>query len=313
MRTFDTSSLTRYPVRRKLATLYRWAAIATAIRWADVVHWHFDGQTMPAELDLRLAARLRKGRIVEFWGSDIRIPEIAVVDNPYLARLLAAPDADYNISYRRSRGNQERFARHGFACLAPGPEMPAYVQCDLFPSYYHAEAALNLEEFEPSYPDPAQRRPIVVHAPSNLAVKGTAAVLAAVEQLKGRCAFEFRLVHDVPRAQALAMMRDADVMLDQFVIGSFGSAALEAMALGKPAVCYLTPSVVANLPPGAPFVNAGQDDLVEVLAGLLGDGDRRHTIGCQSREYVEQHHDAQAVARRLAAVYEELMERQRQG
>jgi hypothetical protein len=301
-------------------TLRRLAGFAAAARWADVIHWHFDTRLAPGDVDLKIVAALGKARIVEFWGSDIRIPEIAVRDNPYLAELVAAAASDpggrvstYPISYRRSRGAQERFARHGFACLVPGPEMHDYVQPDLFPSPYRAEAALNLEDFTPSFPDPARRRPVVVHSPSHLAIKGTDIVLAAIEQLGARHDFEFRLVHNVPHTDALGVMRECDIFLDQFIIGSFGTAALEAMALGKPAVCFLKPSVVANLPSDAPFLNANPDNLAEVVGSLLADGGRRNEIGQRSRAYVERHHDAGAIARQMVGIYDELLGEKRQG
>jgi hypothetical protein len=300
--------------RARWQTLRRLGQLTSAVRWADAVHWHFDTRLAPNDVDLKIVAAMGKARIVEFWGSDIRIPEIAVRDNPYLAKLLAAPAGQapgYPISAERSRRAQERFARHGFACLAPGPEMPDYVQQDLFPSPYRAEAALNLEAFEAVYPDPLRRQPVIVHSPSDPAIKGTGVVLAAIEQLKARCDLEFRLVHNVPRSEALAILRDCDIFLDQFIIGSFGTAALEAMALGKPAVCYLKPSVVANLPPDAPYVNANPDNLAEVVGSLLAGGSRRNEIGRRGRAYVAEHHDALIVARRLAGIYEELLEKRR--
>jgi hypothetical protein len=293
--------------RARVQTFRRLAEMAWAARWADVVHWHFNTRLAPRSLDLKIIAAFGRARIVEFWGSDIRIPEIATRDNPYLASLLSDPDTSYRIAYQASRDSQERFARHGFACLVPGPELPDYVQPDLFPRPYRAEAVLNLEDFIPTYPDPARHRPLVIHSPNRPVIKGTDSVLAAVEQLKARHDFEFRLVHNIPHTEALEILRNCDIFLDQFVIGSFGTAALEAMALGKPAVCYLKPSVAANLPPDAPYVNANQDNLAEVVDSLLVDGIRREELGRRSRAYVEQHHDAQSVARQLAGIYEELL------
>lgn len=295
-------------VQARLQALRSLATIASAIRWAHVVHWHSNTSLAPRDVDLKIVVALGKARIVEFWGSDIRIPEIATRDNPYLAKLLSDPDVEYRVSYQSSRDSQSRFARHGFACLVPGPELPDYVQPDLFPAPHRAEAVLNLEEFIPSYPDPARRRPLVIHSPSRPAIKGTGAVLAAVEQLKGCYDFDFKLVHNMRHAEALNILRECDIFLDQFVIGSFGTAALEAMALGKPAICYLKPSVVANLPPDAPYVNANPDNLAEVVGSLLAEGTQRLEIGCRSRAYVEQHHDAQVVAKQLADIYRALIE-----
>ncbi len=84
---YELVSRRRHPVRGTLQTLSWWQAVVSAIRWADVIHWHFASSALPFDLGMRYAARLRKPRIVEFWGSDIRIPEIASTDNPYIARM----------------------------------------------------------------------------------------------------------------------------------------------------------------------------------------------------------------------------------
>jgi len=297
----------RHPVRGTIQTLAWWNAVLQAIRWADVVHWHFSGQVLPFDLDLKYAARQNKARLVEFWGSDIRVPEIATRDNPYLARLLAQPGYRYGISSRASRSAQARFSRNGFACLVPGPEMPAYVVPELFPTCYRSEAALLLSEFQPQYPDPQKRRPLVVHVPSNPMIKGTPDVLHIVEQLQARYPFDFRLIYNVPRDKALAIVRESDIVLDQFIIGSFGLVSLEAMALGKPALCYIRPSLVPLLPDDCPIVNANLDNLAEILSGLLGDGALRRELGQKGRAYVEQHHDARRIAGHLIEIYQELL------
>jgi len=308
---FEMVSRRRHPIRGMIQTFSWWYAVQSAIRWADVIHWHFGTRALPKDLDLKYIAFLNKARLVEFWGSDIRIPEMAAADNPYLKKLLSDPNNDYHISYKGSRMVQERFARYGFECLIPGPELVAYVQRDLFPSLFKTEAGLILSEFDPEYPDPTRRRPVVAHMPSRLMAKGTPSVLRAIEQLKARYDFEFKLIHGVPHAEALTMVRHSDIMLDQFVVGSFGIAAVEAMALGKPVLCYIKPSLLSKLPPDLPIINANQDDLVEVLGSLLEDGQRRHEIGRQSRAYVEKYHDAHPIARQLVAIYQELIKKQR--
>jgi hypothetical protein len=293
----------QYPLRSTWQILHWWYAVRSALQWADVVHWHFQDRALPWNLDLKYIKWQRKPRFVTFWGSDIRVPEVATADNPYLAELLANPHSGYALSYQSSRNTQSRFAHYGFQCFVPGPELGKSVLPELFPTPIHTEASVITSDFIPCYPDPERRKPVIVHMPSKLAVKGTDSVLAAIEQLKPHYDFEFRLIHNVPHTEAVSMMCDCDLMLDQFVIGSFGTAALEAMALGKPVVCYLTPSVVAQLPPDAPFINANRDNLAKVLSSLLTDGSRRQEIGRQSRAYVEKYHDAHTIAQQLINIY----------
>lgn len=285
----------------------RWlAALLSSVRRADVIHWHFAWGTELLDLDLKLISSFKKAAIVEFWGSDVRIPEIASKHNPYYTNRSDA-DLNYGISYSASRRRQAKFAQHGFACLVPGPELPDYVQTDLFPHHYSSVAALFPSEFEPRYPDPSRSKPLIVHLPSNISKKGTDAVLGAIENLKSRHDFDFRLIHNVSRVEALKMMQECDILLDQFAIGSYGMVSLEAMAYGKPTICYLQDNVVARLPAGCPIVNANRDNLANVLEGLILDGSKRHEIGRLGRIYVEKHHNAHKVASDLARIYQELI------
>lgn len=289
---------------------FRWAVqFVCSIHWADVLHWYFGSPALPGGLDLAWVKWLRKPALVEWMGSEIRAPEIELADNPYYA---AALRDGYEYAHLERPGNsrrlQQRFADAGFASGA-ALGVAQYVRPDIFPSSYILPQRIVLADYRPAYPDPANRRPVVVHSPTAPVAKGTAAVIEAVAQLKSAHDFEFRLVRDVPRAEALAIVQSADIFLDQFVLGDRGMASLEAMALGKPVVCYIKPALLAQYPADLPIVNATQETLATTLAELLRDGALRHDLGRRGRAYVERHHDGIKIAPLLKAVYEELIAR----
>jgi len=297
------------PVRTARQSIRWMRAFLSAVGWADVIHWHFAVANFPLALDLKYIARLNKPRLVEFWGTDIRNPERAGSDNPYFFELMKDEEA-YPISSRSSRRYQRRFADAGFDCLIPGPELFDYLLPDLFPAPYRIEAALPVLEIQPAYPDPEKKNPVVCHMPSHPKIKGTEHVLSAVRQLGRELDFEFRLIQDVPRQHVLDLVRTCDIVLDQFIIGSYGTVALEAMALGKPVLCYIKPAFLSRLPAGFPIVNANPDNLVPVLRDLLKSGRLRNDIGRKSRSYAEKHHDSRVVARQLVDVYRNVIEKQ---
>jgi glycosyltransferase involved in cell wall biosynthesis len=110
-----------------------------------------------------------------------------------------------------------------------------------------------------------------------------------------------------------ALERDlvVEVFLDQFVLGDFGSASLEAMALGKPAVCYIKPTLAAQYPPDLPIVKATQETLTDVLEQLIANGKWRSELGRRGRAYVEKYHDAFQVTCKLKDIYQELLQKYR--
>lgn len=280
-----------------------WYKVLRAMLWADVIHWHYARTTLRNDFDLQWPAALRKPRFVEFWGSDIRIPTVAANGNPYIEQLYAHDATLSSESEDGSLQAQKLFARYGFSAIIPGVELASYVQSNLFPHVYRTQQRLFLSEFEPAFPDPMKQRLLLVHVPSSKAIKGTDAVLQTVEILRQRHEFDFTLIHDVAHSEAINLMRQADIVLDQFVIGDHGLATLEAMALGKPTVCYIKDAHLPQYPVDFPIVNAHQNNLVQTVEALLIDGQRRHTIGRNSRKYVERHHDAHVIAKQLFDIY----------
>src|SRR5206468_10236050 len=121
-----------------------------------------------------------------------------------------------------------------------------------------------LREYVPRPPSDAAR-PLVVHAPSNRAKKGTAHVIDACAELP----VELDVVEGVPHDEARERYARADIVVDQLNAGWHGVFALEAMALGKPVVTYLKPDVVAQAEQAygvrVPIVPATADTLVEAL------------------------------------------------
>jgi hypothetical protein len=282
------------------------------IREADVLHWYMT-PGLPGGLDLSYASRLRKPMIVEFAGGDIRSPTFEAAENPYYAA--ARPTYEYRKweTDRNSQRTQRIFTAAGAEALVSCWSLYDYLDLDRWTNVHVVRQRVMTSDFTPAYPDPAQQRPRVVHASTGPVAKGTAAVHAALEQLRGRVEFEFVVLDGVPREETLATIGRADVYLDQFMLGVHGGAAVEAMAMGKPVVGWLKPSMVARYPKDLPIVNASQEELADVLEQLLRDGGRRHDLGQRSRAYAERHHDAVRLAHELRDVYEGAIERRRNG
>jgi len=283
------------------------AKVVRAIIWADVVHWCIDEYLLPWRLDMRLVAWLRKARIVEFMGTDIRIPRLAVQGNPYREQMYSEMPGSMEEREAHSLEIQRWFSNLGYSCASIGAELIRYLDPGLFPKVYRTWQRLVLSDFESQFPSYDIEKPIIAHMPSNRTTKGTSAVLKAINQLKKVFDFEFTLIHGVPHARAVEMLRECDILAAEFVAGEHGIAALEGMALGKPTVCFVTPQVRNLMPADLPIINATQDNLKDVLASLLAHPEKLHEIGVRSRKYVERHHDSKVVAQRLVNIYRDLL------
>ena len=275
---------------------------------AELVHYY----AYPAfsfGLDLLFCRLLRKAGVVEFCGSDIRIPEIAMHDNPYLKEMYENNPAILKIeSKKRSLRNQRRFSRCGFLGLSNVDILNCFSP-KYFPHIEPSAVRISTADYIPLYPDDRKKRPLVIHMPSDFNFKGTRYVLTVIEALKKKYDFDFQLVHHCAHEVALEKLRTCDIFLDQFILGAYGMASVEAMAMGKVVVCYLGPRCMEYYPPEIPIVNASCDSLGAVLGKLLADGEKRAELGRASRLYVEKYHDSAKMAERLSKKYASLWQK----
>ncbi|HKD34976.1 MAG TPA: hypothetical protein VKB73_16180, partial [Gaiellaceae bacterium] len=186
-------------------------AFAWAVPRFDVFHFHAGLTLLPRRLNLPALRVLKKGIVFQSWGSDLRGRPASDVG------YLRSADAVIVGSYLTRR-------------LAPRGPWPEY---DVVPP------ALVLTDWEPAPTEPGETLR-VAHAPSKRSVKGTDAVLAAIESLAARgVPIELDLIEGVPNREARLRYAAAHVVVDQLRIGWYGMLAIESMALAKPVVVHL--------------------------------------------------------------------------
>ena len=118
---------------------------------------------------------------------------------------------------------------------------------------------------------------------------------------------ELVLVEKLPNHEALNVYRTADVIFDQCLIGYHGYFALEAMALGKPVMCYIRkPDEYLLHPQECPIINTHIDTLKQDLRRLVSSREELELIGRRGRQYVERHYSREAFAGRLRRAYLDL-------
>jgi glycosyltransferase involved in cell wall biosynthesis len=285
---------------RVLGLMERALWLSRNVRNYDVFHFHAAGSFLPASLhnaDVRLIRHGGRRVVVEFWGSEVRMPSVERGRNPYYTNAYGEDDA----------ASAERLAR--WAELTDGHVIIADHSLDpvlsrYFDTIHVVGQRVAYHRIPQAFPDPNAAEPVLMHAPSQHAAKGTVHVRRAVEQLKAR-GVRFRYVEVSGRTHADVMeeSRRSDLVVDQLCLGSHGVFAAEAMAMGKPVVCYLMPEVRSTYPADLPLIDATPEDLPQVLEYWLTSGQARHAQGKLSRAYAARMHDCRRVAERLLTAY----------
>lgn len=300
----ELSSLRKHPFKRIGQYLSYKFAIAKGILWADILMWHWDIDTF----EYYLIKLLRKPIFVEWIGSDIRVPEIVFRENHYYKDAWENGDWDYKMESReRSHRIQKKFYQLK-AMPTVCVEISLHLNRTFFPKHITFYQRIDIRNYHAAYPSPDTKIPVLVHTPSATGTKGTRYVREAIEQLRSKgLQFEYVEIHNKTRQEALNAILQADIFIDQFIVGSYGLATCEAMAMGKPVLCYLMDSVTQLLPAECPIVNTNLDNLLTTLETFISDASLRYETGKRSRAFAEQYHDADKIAVQLATLYKETL------
>ncbi|SMF17096.1 Glycosyltransferase involved in cell wall bisynthesis [Pseudomonas sp. LAMO17WK12:I1] len=154
----------------------------------------------------------------------------------------------------------------------------------------------------------------ILHAPNHKNIKGTHFFKIAVERLKNMGHdVELVMVQGVPNAELKRMISDCDIVADQLVIGWYAMFAIEAMALGKPVLCYVRDDleelyIRAGLleRDELPLIKCSPKDLDQIIEKLVVDRLELRAIGARGRLYVEKHHSLDAIGTMFNAINEKL-------
>jgi hypothetical protein len=299
------------PFKRLFQILRKNTKLLQLIFWADIIHWQWDmGGEMIFDLHYKILKITRKPVFIEWLGSDIRIPEVVSGDNRYYKEACTKGEYSYKFeSAERSLNIQTKFSKLN-ALPIVCPEMSLFLDRSLFPHFILLYQRIATKKFEIILPDINKSFPVVVHTPSDKNAKGTLQIRTVIASLKDKGhEFEYIEIHNKTRTEAMEAIRKADIFLDQFIIGGYGMAACEAMAMAKPVFCYLMPSVVKVLPSDCPIINTNFDDLEKTLEKFIQCPSLRYTTGQKSRFYVEKYHDADNIAKELIGIYKKALQK----
>ena len=113
-----------------------------------------------------------------------------------------------------------------------------------------------------------------------------------------------QFIKPVHKRELVQYYNAADAILDQFTLGSYGTAAPEAMACEKPVIMYYSEKAFrrtfGELPP---LLNAYNPEDIEKQLTQCVDHSFRMEIGKKSRQWVEKHHGWRLVVEKHRRLY----------
>ena len=279
-----------------LNTSLRKLALELQLRY-DLFHFHWGTSLTMDGSDLPILQSFGKKLVMQHWGTDVRLYSEAVKRNPYA--LVKNRNED------QIKRNLETVSKHIRHSVVSDMELLDYVK-DYYEHVSVIPAMIDLSRYTPSGRERRNEKPLIVHAPTSSYIKGTSYILKAVEALKAQYDFDFIAVQGKSHEEAMRIYQKADLIIDQLHIGSYGLLAVEAMAMGKPVICWISDYMRGHYPPDLPIITANPDNIQTVIGHAIKNIDMLPDKGKQGRAYVEKHHDMLKNSERMLSLYNAL-------
>ena len=276
----------------KCTLFFMWAATHY-----DIFHFFYGQSLMPRTLiDLPVLKMLGKKIFVHFRGMDVR--NYAVLEYRRAVMRDEKPAEKPPISRPEQQARVRIWRRYANAMFISEPDLFACV-----PDAILVPQAIDLNEWEYS-PMVSRQGPIkVMHAPTSRPKKGTDYVIAAIQNLKEKgYDIELILAENVPHEKMKSLYQQADIVIDQLLVGWYGNVSIEAMATGRPVICYIEDEL-RKYRPDLPIISADPWSLTDRLVELIADPKHRLELGQRGREYVGKWHSVEKIAAQLLDIY----------
>lgn len=262
----------------------------------DIFHFYFGQSLLGGGLfDVPWLRRLNKKVFFYFCGCDLRDAKSVIQKYEYSACKMCWPAA--------CSANRKKAVATALDCDGIFVSTP-----DLFEFVDNAKwlpQPLDFARFDAlraslirSTEIPVTERPVrIAHGPSSRMLKGTIYLEQAIAALKARGRnIELVLVENMSHADAMQTCLNADLIVDQLLIGAYGQFSVEMMALGKPVICYLRDDLLPFYPADLPIVSAHPGNIEQVLDDLSSSPASWEKLGLAGIEYARKHHDSHHVA-----------------
>ena len=272
----------------------------------NTFHFYYGTSLFPKQLDLPLYKLFGKKVLMHYLGNEIQGYKVSVEKYKWTNMPGFMGDKD-PVLYDKQ--NEKRFAFESkYICLK-------FVCAPCYSEFVPGSSVLPLAIDIDSYSftqHPKNEVLEIMHAPTNRGFKGTDYILAAIEKLISEgYPIKLNLVENMTHDMIKEEYKKCDIFIDQIMGGWYGTASIEAMALGRPVICAIRQSYFEYIDFGSeiPIIPADPDSIYDSILFLINNREKLPEIGKASRKFIENIHDSTKIVERLIEVYEKMWEK----
>lgn len=269
----------------------------------DIFHF-FSGETLLTrklrKYEFFIYRLFRKKVTMHFVGSDIRSPKYIDWKTKNIhAHLDGIAEAEKVEPWQKKLIQETN--KYADNILVSTPDL-----LSLVPTARYYPVMLDMKKFikdinEVSYPEKNDRQIVILHAPSNERLKGSEFIYPVLEKIKKESPHDIvirtpkrssssNLTYSVSRYELFKLYKEADIVIDQLIIGWYGLQAIEALVCENQVISFIEPELEKYLFPNCPIQIANVNTLENVITNCIEKQLKKELDFTQHMEWVKKYH-----------------------
>jgi hypothetical protein len=270
----------------------------------NTFHFYFGTTLFPRQLDLPLYRFFGKKVVMEYLGWDLQLYKHSI------AKYELTNAKYYKTPEDAIAGDEKKIKRLRYESKYINKQLIcAPYLAEFLPSAEVLPLAFDVDSIEFIPKGIPEKNIKILHAPTHYGNKGTKFIQEAIEKLKKeQFDIEYKIVSGISHTQLIQEYIMCDIFIDQIVSGWYGTASIEAMAVGRPTICFIRETYFEYINYGdkIPLIIANPYNIYEVLKKTIIERDKLPEIGIRSRRFVEDIHNVTILTQRLIEIYKSL-------
>jgi len=223
---------------------------------------------------------LRKRVIMQFVGADIRSYKYLEWKDKNIMTFLEGEDVkDKTLSWQKKMISDS--LKYANTILVSTPDL-----LEIIPTAVYYPVMIDvkkfLQELDENRPDNVNTKEItILHCPSNKQVKGTYYIHESLDRVIKTSQYTIKLIlptqkkhsdgtpYAIDRYELFKLFQEADIIIDQLIIGWYGLQSIEGLLAGKEVICYVDEKLKSYIYPQCPIHLADAKSIDSVINNCI--------------------------------------------
>lgn len=215
----------------------------------------------------------------------------------------------YHGSYLRMHGGSRTLANAAKYIFVSTPDLLSYINPEHREKAFFVPNPVSIDPYETCSDDSLgsvkcreSDKIHICHTTTNSTIKGTDYIVKILRFLRDKYDIDFDIIKMKTHWESLQAMKVSDIYLDQFNIGAYGIAAIEAMLMGNVIMAWIDPVVKAYYPE-CPIKSTQLDNLLDCIKSVLFDWETHKKMKEYRVEWASRFHDPYKLAKYYIDIY----------